>query len=149
MPLFLPISLRAYGQEVDWEAEAKSKAGKIENDEKGSGLSSRNMGALNQPTCWTFTFDTETTIDPAQRFRLGFYRLHDGDRLAEERLFIDAAALSKREMRVAALYCRRRSLEPPVPLEAFRAELLKAIAIGAMVVTYSQGACSLNCGILA
>jgi transcriptional regulator with XRE-family HTH domain len=130
-PLYLPISVRAFAKEVDLETETDTQ------DDGGAGKSSRNVGGLDAPTDWTFTFDTETTVDPTQRFRVGFYRLHDGDRLIEERLFIDAAALSAGEVRVAALYCRRRGLPPPITLEVFRMALLKAIAIGAMIVTFN------------
>lgn len=129
-PLFLPISLRAYAEEVEPEIEDKTKSGEGESK-------ARNSGGLNEPSDWTFTFDTETTVDPSQRFRLGFYRLHEGARLHEEYLFLDAAALTDREMRIAELYCRRRGLPPPISLEAFRAELLKAFDIGAVIVTFN------------
>lgn len=131
-PLFLPISVRAYAEEVDLGAIADA-----ETRDDAAGQSSSNVGGLDAPTEWTFTFDTETTVDPAQRFRIGFYRLHEGDRLAEERLFIDAAALKEGEVAVAESFCQRQGLPPPITLEAFRIELLKAIAIGAMIVTFN------------
>ena len=131
-PLFLSISVRAYAEEVDLEAGADAEHG-----DEAAGQSSRNVGGLDAPTVWIFTFDTETTVDPAQRFRIGFYRLHEGDRLAEERLFIDAAAFEEKEVAVAERYCQLQGLPPPITLEAFRVELLKAIAIGAMIVTFN------------
>lgn len=129
-PLFLPISVRAYAEEMDLETEGDAKTSEAK-------ARARQTGGLNEPTDWTFTFDTETTIDPSQRFRLGFYRLHEGDRLHEEYLFLDAAALTNREVRTAELYCRRRGLPAPITLEAFRGELLKAIDIGAVIVTFN------------
>ncbi len=133
-PLSLPISVRTYATEVNWEAETGNGESQVVSSMAKAG---RSPAWLNEPSAWSFVFDTETTIDPSQRLRLGFYRLFEGDRLDDERLFIEAADLSKREVRVAQLYCRRRGLPPPITLEAFRVELLKAIGIGAMIVTFN------------
>jgi hypothetical protein len=132
LPLRLPISVRAYAAEVDLEAKPGS-----EDSANGGGKRAPNGGGLNEPTDWTLVFDTETTIDPAQRFRIGFYRLYEGNRLDDERLFIDAAVLEEPEVLVAEAYCRRQGLPAPISLEEFRVELLKAIGIGAMIVTFN------------
>lgn len=132
LPLSLPISVRAYAAEVDLEAEARSDLHEGDGGERAP-----RSPKLNEPSAWTFVFDTETTVEPSQRFRVGFYRLYEADRLDEERLFLDLAALTEREVRTAKLYCQRRGLPPPITLEEFRRELLKAIGIGSMIVTFN------------
>ena len=131
-PLSLPISVRAYAAEVDLEAIAEPAS-----EDGDSPLPKPRPPKLNEPSAWTFVFDTETTIDPSQRFRVGFYRLYEGERLDEEFLFHDPAALTRREARTSEAYCRRQGMPPPITLEDFRSALLKATAIGAMIVTFN------------
>ena len=42
---------------------------------------------------WTLVFDTETTVDAAQRLRIGAYQLRKGDELDEAGLFYDPPPL--------------------------------------------------------
>jgi hypothetical protein len=46
---------------------------------------------------WTLVFDTETTTDPSQRLRFGYYQLRKGEVLDEAGLFFDPDVLSKDE----------------------------------------------------
>ena len=40
------------------------------------------------PSEWTLVFDTETTVDAAQRLRIGAYQLRKGDALDEAGVFM-------------------------------------------------------------
>ena len=46
------------------------------------------------PSEWTLVFDTETTIDAAQRLRIGAYQFRKGDELDEPGLFYDPAIIA-------------------------------------------------------
>jgi hypothetical protein len=52
------------------------------------------------PSKWTLVFDTETTVDAAQRLRIGTYQFRKGDELDEAGLFCDPAALSEAELEI-------------------------------------------------
>jgi DNA polymerase type B, organellar and viral len=52
------------------------------------------------PSEWTLVFDTETTVDAAQRLRIGAYQFRKGDELDEAGLFYDPAALSEAELEI-------------------------------------------------
>jgi hypothetical protein len=91
------------------------------------------------PSAWTLVFDTETTTDASQQFKLGFYRLYEEVRLEEERLFIDADALSAAELETVSAYIHARGLDAPMSLAAFRSEVLikRGFALGATIVTFN------------
>ena len=59
-PLSLPISVRAYAAEVDLEAIAEPAS-----EDGASPLPKPRPPKLNEPSAWTFVFDTETTIPQA------------------------------------------------------------------------------------
>jgi hypothetical protein len=59
---------------------------------------------------WTLVFDTETTVDAAQRLRIGSYQLRKGDQLDEAGLFHDAATLSAADLDVLKLFARKNAL---------------------------------------
>lgn len=71
-------------------------------------------------------FDTETTIDPAQRLKVLFYQLRLGGRLDEEGAAYDPAALTLREIDTLRVYCRDRNLPEPMPIDAWREQVLLA-----------------------
>ena len=78
----LPIAVRAF-------APAASEAEQLNR----SASAARAKPA--PPSEWTLVFDTETTVDAAQRLRIGAYQLRKGDALDEAGLFYDPAALSR------------------------------------------------------
>ena len=53
----------------------------------------KRSGKPAPPSEWTLVFDTETTVDAAQRLRIGAYQFRKGDELDEAGLFYDPAAL--------------------------------------------------------
>ena len=60
--------------------------------------SAKRSGKSASPSEWTLVFDTETTVDAAQRLRIGVYQLHKGDVLDEAGLFFDPKAVSPEEL---------------------------------------------------
>lgn len=74
----LRMSLRAY----------------VPTGSKPSGWSQPQQG----PSEWTLIFDTETTIDAAQKLRFGVYQVRKGQELFEAGYFVNSDALSKREL---------------------------------------------------
>jgi len=78
---------------------------------------------LSVPSDWTLIFDTETTIDPAQALRVGFYQLRRGNDLVEEGGFFDPEALNRDERADLEAYCVERGLEVR-PLHSFNEEVL-------------------------
>jgi hypothetical protein len=61
---------------------------------------------------WTLVFDTETTVDAAQRLRIGAYQLRKGDELDEAGLFHDPAALSATELKALKRFADDNGLSP-------------------------------------
>src|SRR5271166_2571403 len=57
-------------------------------------------GKPTPPSEWTLVFDTETTVDAAQRLRIGAYQFRKGDHLDEAGLFHDPAALGAAELEI-------------------------------------------------
>jgi hypothetical protein len=60
------------------------------------------------PSEWTLVFDTETTVDAAQRLRVGAYQFRKGDELDEAGLFYDPAIISVDELALLRQLCRER-----------------------------------------
>ena len=75
------------------------------------------------PSPWSVTFDTETTTDPSQELRVGFYQVHDGERLDEEGAFYRAGSLSSAEIAALRSYCARHGLTLR-DVDSFNAEVL-------------------------
>lgn len=68
-------------------------------------------GAVNDtPSEWALVFDCETTIDAAQRLRVGAYQIRNGGTLDEEGLFFDGEALDPEELLILGEYARERDL---------------------------------------
>ena len=76
----LPVAVRAF-------APPPPKPGKQNR--------SKRSGKPAPPSEWTLVFDTETTIDAAQRLRIGAYQFRKGDELDEAGLFYDPATVSR------------------------------------------------------
>ena len=83
-PDCLPIAVRAY----------------VPPPPQPEGPPKKRQGKPAQPSEWTLVFDTETTIDAAQRLRVGAYQFRKGDELDEAGLFYDPAALNAEEQEV-------------------------------------------------
>ncbi|PWE17806.1 hypothetical protein DDZ18_09155 [Marinicauda salina] len=65
---------------------------------------------LDEPSPWTLVFDTETTTDPAQSLRVGFYQVRNGKDPAEEGAFYDPDTLDAADQARLAAYCEERGL---------------------------------------
>jgi hypothetical protein len=87
----MPIAVRAY-------ALPPSKPGDKAPARKRSGKPA-------PPSEWTLVFDTETTVDAAQRLRVGSYQLRRGDELDEAGLFYDPATVSPAELNLLQRLC--------------------------------------------
>ncbi len=88
----LAIAVRAF-------APPPQKAGAEPSRQKRSGKPA-------PPSEWTLVFDTETTVDAAQRLRIGAYQFRKGDELDEAGLFYDPAVVSEVELTLLRRHCR-------------------------------------------
>ena len=68
-------------------------------------------GKPTPPSEWTVVFDTETTIDAAQRLRIGAYQFRKGDEPDEAGLFYDPASVSENELALLQRICSERELK--------------------------------------
>jgi DNA polymerase family B len=80
----LPIAVRAHVPPPTAKPAVESPRG-------------RRPGKVTPPSEWTLVLDTETTVDPSQRLRIGSYQFLKGDELDEVGLFYDAAILNEAE----------------------------------------------------
>lgn len=103
----------------------------------GSNSARRRKTPAARPSDLTFTFDCETTVDAAQRFRVGFCQIREREQLLEEHLIVDEGALTSLELATCEAYCRANGLSAPLPLEAFRALFLKACHAGTVFVGFN------------
>ena len=87
----LPIAVRAFAPPPPKPDEHKTGPGKPA-----------------PPSEWTLVFDTETTVDAAQRLRIGAYQFRKGDELDEAGLFYDPAAVSDEELVLLRHLCDER-----------------------------------------
>jgi hypothetical protein len=60
---------------------------------------------LTPPSEWTLVFDTETTVDAAQRLRVGAYQFRKADELEESGLFYDPAIISVDDLALLRRFC--------------------------------------------
>ena len=93
----LPIAVRAF-------APPPQKSG---NKEPGR----KRWGKPAPPSEYTLVFDTETTVDAAQRLRIGAYQFRKGNELDEAGLFHDRAALSEAELETLKRYASDNGLK--------------------------------------
>ena len=82
----LPIAIRAFAPPAEQANDKKTVA--------------KRWAKPAPPSEWTLVFDTETTVDAAQRLRIGAYQFRKGDKLDEAGLFHDPAALSAAEFEI-------------------------------------------------
>ena len=92
----LPIALRAYARR---------------RRRNRCGASRRKRSSKPAPPSeWTLIFDTETTVDAAQRLRIGAYQFRNGDELDEGGLFYDPAIISEEELSLLRRISAERGL---------------------------------------
>ena len=94
----LPIALRAYAPPPPSKADAEP-------------LRPTRSGKPAPPSEWRLVFDTETTVDAAQRLRIGAYQFRKGDELDEVGLFYDPAIVSEGDLALLRRVCRERELK--------------------------------------
>ena len=63
------------------------------------------------PSEWTLVFDTETTVDAAQRLRIGAYQFRQGDELDEAGLFYDPSIATAAEQALLRRFAARNGLK--------------------------------------
>lgn len=83
----LPVALRAYAQ-----------TGNIPYPPP------RSVQGLPEPSEWVLVFDTETTVDPAQRLRFGTYQVRRKGVLRDAGIFYDAEALTDADIEILQAY---------------------------------------------
>ena len=71
----------------------------------------KRSGKPAPPSEYTLVFDTETTVDAAQRLRIGAYQFRKGDDLDETGLFYDPAAVSGEELVLLRHLCDEGGLK--------------------------------------
>ena len=91
----LPIAVRAFAPPP--AAKTKRREEPLESD----------RGKPAPPSEWTLVFDTETTVDAAQRLRIGAYQFRKGDELDEAGLFYDPATLTRGRVGDPQAFCQR------------------------------------------
>jgi DNA polymerase family B len=89
----LPIAVRAYA------------APPLPPDDEGQ---KKRQGAPASASEWTLIFDTETTVDAAQRLRVGAYQFRRADELDEAGLFYDPDIVSEVDRALLRQVCRER-----------------------------------------
>jgi hypothetical protein len=92
--LEVPIAIRAYSEIHDREP-----------------LGAKAQKTHSEAPRWTLVFDCESTTDPTQRLRFGFYQVRDGGELHKEGLFYDPTALSRHELSLVKKYAQAQRLE--------------------------------------
>lgn len=73
----------------------------------------------DEPSEWALVFDCETTIDAAQRLRVGFFQVRKGGELMREGVFYDPETLSEADMETLASYAAAQQIEA-LPVAVFR-----------------------------
>jgi DNA polymerase family B len=92
----LPIALRAYATPP------------LPPDDEGP--KKKRQGEPAPASEWTLIFDTETTVDAAQRLRIGAYQFRNRDELDEGGLFYDPAIISEEELSLLRRVSAERGL---------------------------------------
>lgn len=65
----------------------------------------------DEPSDYTLIFDCETSIDAAQRLRVGFFQVRQGQALKREGLFYDPEALTEADLATLGRYASAKGLE--------------------------------------
>ena len=128
----LPISIRAFAEEVAIVGEYDE-----DGDADHASAKTHRRKKAGSPDKWTLVFDTETTIDPSQRLRVGAYQLYEYDRLDEEGLFYDH--LTSDELTTLDTYCAEHLRASSMTVADFRLKVLiqRGFEIGATIVTFN------------
>ncbi len=92
----LPIAIRAFASPAEQAGDKKT--------------AHKPWAKPASPSEWTLVFDTETTVDAAQRLRIGAYQFRKGDELEEEGLFYDLAALGEAELEIIKRFASENGL---------------------------------------
>lgn len=74
-------------------------------------VSGKRRSKLDKPSRWTLIFDCETTVDPGQALRVGFYQLREGENLFEAGVFYDAEVCSAEDVQTIIAYAVRLRLK--------------------------------------
>jgi hypothetical protein len=103
MKLRIPmiVAVRSFAMALKQDTEAKS--------EKSTDQRTRRK-RLKFPSSYTLIFDTETSVDHAQNFRIGTYQVRKGGELVEKGLFYEPAMLTARELCMMQRYAENRGL---------------------------------------
>ncbi|MFN0303063.1 MAG: hypothetical protein ACKVQU_22215 [Burkholderiales bacterium] len=102
----MPIAVRAYSERPDRKP-----------------LGSRPPSAGIEASEWTLVLDCETTIDAAQRLKLGFFQVRRGAVLEREGAFCDPNALTKAEQALLRTFTREHGIEL-LTVAQFRTDVL-------------------------
>jgi hypothetical protein len=94
----LPVAVRAYVPPPPPKPSAESSR-------------KTRSGKPTPPSEGTLVFDTETTVDAAQRLRIGAYQFRKGDEMDEGGLFYDPAIISDEELSLLRRVAAERGLE--------------------------------------
>lgn len=127
----LPILIRAFSTAIPIDPPSASKTSAAEKQKKG-----RTVPAIG-PADLHLVFDTETTLDPSMRCRLGFYQLHHHGALIEERLFYDPCEAFPGDVDTIHAYAAARGMASPITLEEFRALFRKVCRAGGQIVGFN------------
>ena len=93
----LPIAVRAFAPPPQKPSDKKPAR--------------KRLGKPTPPSEWTLVFDTETSVDAAQRLRIGAYQFRKGDELDEAGLFYDPPALTDAELDVLRRFAAESGLK--------------------------------------
>ena len=125
----LPILLRAFS------VPTMRKDGASPKPTKGK-RPKRAVPAV-EPADIHLVFDTETTLDPAMRCRIGCYRIYREGMLADERLFYDPREAFHGDTAVLLAYAEKRGMARPIGLDGFRRLLRKVCNAGGQIVGFN------------
>jgi hypothetical protein len=80
----------------------------------------------DEPSEWALVFDCETTVDAAQRLRVGFFQVRKSGELMREGVFYDPEALSEADLGTLASYATAQRIEA-LPVALFRTEVFLTV----------------------
>jgi hypothetical protein len=72
---------------------------------------------------WTVVFDCETSVEPTQQLRVGFFQVRENSKLNRSGIFFDPKAISESDERLISLYASSHSLEV-LTIAEFRVDIL-------------------------
>jgi len=98
------IAVRAY-------TEVPPKPVFDDGSETGQGGKKSTVAALDTPSPWTLVFDTETTTDPSQAVRIGFYQVRKSGNLNRVGVFYDRETVTGSDLEAVQSYGARHGLE--------------------------------------